>query len=268
MKHFIYFLSILVVLFFSSCTSKETLKFRDVKGNVHKFEVNKNATFHNFENEKFKKVDNKIIYEDENYTIRQGLDISRHDGIIDWKKVKEQGYDFIILRAAWRGYQTGIMHTDENFHENIKGAIAEGFDIGVYVFSQAINEEEALEEAEFVLNEIKDYEIKLPVVYDPESIPWEEARTDDISGEVFTANTILFCEKIKEAGYEPMIYANHMWEAFKFDMEKLKNYKFWYADYEDVPQLPYAFEFWQYTEKQKVEGIEKECDADVWIIKN
>lgn len=120
----------------------------------------------------------------------------------------------------------------------------------------------------FNCNEIKDYEIKLPVIYDLESISWEKARTDDISGEAFTENTILFCEKIKEAGYEPMIYANHIWESFKFDMEKLKNYKFWYADYEDVPQLPYAFEFWQYTEKQKVEGIEKECDADVWIIKN
>ncbi|WP_338321131.1 GH25 family lysozyme [Treponema saccharophilum] len=154
---------------------------------------------------------------------------------------------------------------DENFHENVKNAIEAGFDVGVYVYSQAINEEEALEEAELVLNEIKDYEITLPIVYDPESVGWDTARTDDVQPSVFNNNTIVFCEKIREAGYEPMIYANHIWEAFILDMGRLRDYKFWYADYEDSPQLPYDFEFWQYTSTMKVNGINKECDADIWI---
>ncbi|MBQ3670805.1 MAG: glycoside hydrolase family 25 protein [Treponema sp.] len=259
-------LSATFILF--SCASTKTIRFRDVAGNPHKFAVNQNAAFHEFDKKKFVRgEDGKLYYDDDRYVVRHGLDISRHDGKIDWEKVRAQGYDFIIFRVAYRGYQSGILHEDENFRENIVGALAAGFDVGAYVFSQAINEEEAVEEAEFILDIIKDYNITLPVVYDPESIPWEEARTDDIPGEQFTRNTKIFCELVKEAGYRPMIYANHLWQAFMFDMEALKEYTFWYADYEDSPQLPYDFEFWQYTAKQKVDGIEPECDADIWILR-
>ena len=266
MRIFLPFL-ISIPLLLISCASTRTVHFRDAGGGKHKFEPNMNAALHGYDVSRFRMVDSRISYDDPRYAVRHGLDISRHDGKIDWKKVKEQGYDFIILRCAWRGYQTGILHEDENFRENIAGARNAGLDVGVYVFSQAVDDAEALEEAEFVLDVISGYEINLPVVYDPESIPWDEARTDGIGGEQFTRNVILFCEKVRGAGYEPMVYANHMWEAFVLDMETLKDYKFWYADYEEKPQLPYDFEFWQYTAFQQVDGIEKKCDADVWIQK-
>ena len=104
-----------------------------------------------------------------------------------------------------------------------------------------------------------------PIVYDPELIRDQPARTNDVSGEQFTKNTIVFCEAIKAAGYEPMIYSNMVWEAFYFDMTQLQDYPIWYADYELVPQTPYDFSFWQYSEKGHVDGIEGTVDLNVWF---
>lgn len=220
------------------------------------------------------KIDRKKKYAsydgDPDYTYRLGLDISRHDGEpIDWKAVKADGWEFIIFRIGWRGYESGTLHVDEHFHQNIQGALKEGFDIGVYVFSQAITEEEAVEEAELCINELKDYKINLPIVYDPETITWEPARTDDITMEQVTKNTIAFCNRIKKAGYEPMIYSNITWEARYFDLSKLSEYKLWFADYQYPPTSPYHFEFWQYGgECGKVPGFPKgrKVDVDMQLI--
>ena len=135
--------------------------------------------------------------------------------------------------------------------------------MGVYFFSQAVNEKETLEEAAFVLKTLEGYELGLPVVFDPERIRDDEARTDEVSGEQFTKNTVLFCEKMKEAGYQPMIYSNLVWAAYEFDMKDLEAYPIWYADYESVPQTPYRFTFWQYSERGQVDGIEGNVDLNV-----
>lgn len=216
----------------------------------------------------FKLENERMIYLGDDYTTRFGVDVSRHDGLIDWEKVRESDVEFVIFRIGWRGYQTGILHVDEIFHKNIKGAIENKFDIGVYVYSQAICEEEALEEAELVLNELKGYKIQLPVVYDPESVIWEKARTDGLSGEQITKNTIAFCNRIKEAGYEPMIYSNLIWETKYFNLSELKEYKIWYADYGEKPLTPYHFEFWQFGgEYGTVPGIGRKVDVDIQLIK-
>ena len=182
------------------------------------------------------------------------------------QQVKADGYDFAIIRIAYRGYgKTGSLNVDKEFKANIKNAHEAGIDVGVYIFSQAINENEAIEEANLVIEQLKDEEIELPVVFDPELIRTDEARTDNISGEQFTKNTIAFCEKIKDAGYEPMIYSNMYWEAFLFEMEKLSDYPIWYADYETIPQTPYEFEFWQYADDGVVDGISGKTDLNVWF---
>ena len=111
------------------------------------------------------------------------------------------------------------------------------------------------------------YKLKLPVVYDPESILDDVARTDDVTGEQFTKNTIVFCESIRENGYEPMIYSNMLWEAFEFDLSQLTTIPIWYADYEEFPQTPYHFVFWQYTNEGCVSGIDGNMDLDIQIIK-
>ena len=205
-----------------------------------------------------------ISYADENYRIRHGVDVSKWQGNIDWEKVKADGYDFAVLRLGYRGYsEAGGMEIDERFYQNIQGAQTAGMDVGVYFFSQAINEDEAFAEAEFVLNALEGYDLQFPIVYDPELIRDQPARTNNVTGEQFTKNTLVFCEAIKEAGYEPMIYSNMYWEAFLFNMEELQVYPFWYADYEPVPQTPYNFVMWQYSETGSVDGISGNVDLNI-----
>lgn len=208
-----------------------------------------------------------ISYEDEKYTSRFGVDVSRHLGNINWAKAKEAGVEFAIVRIGFRGYgKSGQINKDVKALDNIKGAKDAGIDVGVYFFSQAINEEEAIEEAEFVLNELNGIELEMPIVFDPEHILHDDARTDDIPREQFTKNSIAFCERVKEAGYEPMIYANMKWEAYDLEMGTLKEYPFWYADYEKLPQSPYDFEMWQYTEAGSLDGFDGRVDLNVQFL--
>lgn len=236
----------------------------------YSFEVKENVAKHDYFARNFIHDNSSIQYvNDDRYYIRRGIDISSHDKNVNWKKVKKGGIEFVILRVGYRGYQTGILHLDKKFRKNIKGALKAGLDVGVYVFSQALSEEEAIEEAELCISELKNYEIQLPVCYDPESIPWEWARTDEITMEQVTKNTLAFCNRIKEAGYEPMIYSNLNWEIHYFDLEQLGEYKIWYADYREFPKTPYHFEYWQYGgESGHVLGVNRRCDVDIQILKN
>ena len=251
----------------SSCASTNYLKYRDAPGKSHVMKIDQDANPVKTQKDLWRIQDDVVYYDDPEYIVRMGVDVSRHDGLVDFEKVRESGRDFVILRCAYRGYVTGILHQDELFYQNLANALENGMDVGVYVFSQAVNETEALEEAELVIKMIRDHNITLPVVYDPENIPWEKARSDRISKEQWTKNAVAFCERVKEAGYVPMIYSNMIWEHKRFDMPQLKGYKFWYADYEENPQSPYDFEFWQYSDSGSVPGMEKKADLDIMIVR-
>lgn len=245
----------------------EILNFVDVFGEEYQVEINPDVEKHKYDLEKFVHEGDRLSYTDDKYEYRLGVDVSRHQGWIDWEKVKAAGYEFAIIRVGYRGYgEEGLVCLDEQFDTNIQNAQAAGLDVGVYFFAQAINEEEAKEEAEFVLEHIAGYELQLPVVYDPESILDDEARTDDVSGKQFTKNTEVFCSMIEEAGYQPMIYSNMLWEAYELNLEYLEGYPIWYADYEPLPQTPYHFDFWQYTNEGSVDGIEGRTDLNIQLI--
>lgn len=243
----------------------ETFVFRDVFGQEYETTINPEVPVNEYNKEAFTFEGPHVRYADGDYML--GVDVSHHQGKIDWDKVKAEGYDFAILRIGYRGYgETGSLNADKMFESYYTQAKAAGLKVGVYFFAQAINEEEAKEEAEFVIDILDGRELDLPVVYDPESILDDVARTDDISGEQFTQNTKTFCKTISENGYEPMIYANMLWEAFQLDLSQLTEYPLWYADYEPVPQTPYAFRCWQYSNTSKVDGINGEVDLDIWIL--
>lgn len=275
MKHNFFKMLFLISIFIplDSCASNK-FGFVDSGGGQHETRLYKNVARHNFGEGDFVANGSRMTYVGEGYTSRQGIDISHHDGKIDWQKVKSWGADFVILRVGYRGYHSGKIRIDRRFHENIKGALDAGLEVGVYIFAQAITEEEAIEEAIFVLQEIKDYEIALPVVYDPESIPWDDARTDGVSKKQFTKNARAFCETVRDAGYKPMIYMNMLWQAFQLDLEELSEFDVWYAGYEKFPQTPYAFSFWQYSCMGIVDGInvpsKKTClvDMNIWLVKD
>lgn len=246
----------------------EILTFVDVFGQEYSVEVNQNILKHNYNLNAFVHDGDKLSYTDtEQYSYRLGVDVSHHQGVIDWNRVKADGYEFAFIRLGYRGYgNEGRVCLDSEFYNNMKNARAAGIDVGVYFFSQAISEEEAEEEADFVIQHLEGCELQLPVVYDPESILDVPARTDDVSGEQFTMNTEAFCEAVAEAGYQPMIYSNMLWEAYQLNLEELP-YPVWYADYEPVPQTPYDFEFWQYSNAASVEGISGNADVDIQLIK-
>ncbi len=263
---------LLLSLLLASCASNK-FSYLDAGGGEHSASLSNKVELHSYDKNKFLLDWNKISYNDDSYYSKLGIDISHHDGDIDWKKVKAWGADFVIVRVGFRGYKSGKINLDKKVHQNIKGALAAGLEVGAYFFSQAINQKEALEEAETVIQELRNYNITLPVVYDPENILNDEARTDHVGSDTFTKNAVVFCEAVKAAGYRPMVYMNMIWETKKLNLDKLKDYGIWFADYEKIPQTPYRFSMWQYSCMGLVDGItipeKKDClvDLNIMLIK-
>ncbi len=244
-----------------------TFSFETTQGESMNAYLQESVKMHPYDWSNLEEKDGRLTYEDETCTSRWGVDVSAHDSEIDWEEVKEAGASFAFVRVGYRGYgKEGTLHTDEYALKNIDGAQAAGLDVGVYFFSQAVNEEEATEEADLTLEILDGRTLELPVVFDPEDILDDEARTDTVSGEQFTKNTNAFCDQIREAGYEPMIYCNLMWEAYTLDLTQLSDLDIWYADYEPEPQTPYNFTFWQYDDSGEVPGISGNVDLDLEII--
>lgn len=193
----------------------------------------------------------------------KGIDVSSHQGTIDWKKVKGDGVKFAFIRLGYRGYGTGKLLLDERFKANIKGAKAAGIKVGVYLYTQAINTTEALEEANLVINNLKGIKIDYPVVYDIEDAPSANARTTGLSKKQATANTKAFCEKIEDSGYDAAVYANTKWLTTRLDLTQLSGYDIWLAQYYDKPFYPYKVKFWQYSHTGRVKGIAGDVDMNI-----
>lgn len=193
----------------------------------------------------------------------KGIDVSSHQGDIDWQQVAEDGVEFAIIRVAFRGYGSGKLVEDTKFEQNIQGAKAAGIKVGVYLFSQAVNEEELLEEANLVLEKIAPYEIECPVVFDVEKVSDSDGRMNKISVEERTALTALFCEKIAEAGYKPMIYHNTEMAALLINIGELEKYDKWYASYSQAMFYPYEYKIWQYRDTGSVKGIKGAVDMNI-----
>lgn len=195
---------------------------------------------------------------------RKGIDVSKFQGEIDWKSVKEDGVEYAFLRLGIRGYTTGEIVIDETFEDNVKGALGQDIGVGVYFFTQAVTEEEVLEEADFVIETLQPYAINYPVVIDVEDVDSQNARTNDLTAEERTKLVIAFCERIKEAGYTPMIYGNLKTFMLMLDITQLEAYEKWYAFYStDKFYYPYDFSVWQYSDSGKVKGIEEEVDMNI-----
>jgi len=194
--------------------------------------------------------------------------VSSHQGNINWKKVKEAGIEFAILRLGYRGYgDSGKIMLDTTFEDNYKKAKAEGIQIGVYFFSQAITVDEVKEEADFVMNNIKDKELDYPVVFDLERIKDDDARTDNLTADQITEMMLEFCKIMEQNGHKSCIYGNAKTFTTKLKLELFNDYQKWYADYQEKPLYPYEYSIWQYTETGKINGITGNVDIDIQFIK-
>ncbi|MCI5588805.1 MAG: SH3 domain-containing protein [Lachnospiraceae bacterium] len=209
--------------------------------------------------------------------IYHGVDVSYYNGTIDWTKAKKAGVQYAIIRVGYRGYgAAGTLCTDTQFLNNIKGAQKAGVKIGVYYFTEAINEKEAIEEAEYCINKISDYDVTLPVAIDYEfptsgGKPVGRMYNAKLSKKAATKNVTAFCKTIKNAGYTPMVYANKSDLATLIDGAALsKNYKIWLANYTTNTTYSGKYEFWQYTSSGKVNGItgnSGRVDCNFWYTK-
>lgn len=196
-------------------------------------------------------------------TSHKGIDVSSHQGDIDWNLVAQDGVEFAIIRVGYRGYGSeGRLVVDDRFEANIKGANAAGIKAGVYFFSQAINETELLEEANLVLEQIAPYTVECPVVYDVEKTS-AKGRMNAISVEERTQLTRLFCQTIADAGYRSMIYHNTEMGALLINIAELEEYDKWYASYSDKMFYPYEYKIWQYSDKGKIQGISTDVDLNI-----
>lgn len=193
----------------------------------------------------------------------KGIDVSKHQGEIDWAKVAADGVKFAFIRVGNRGYGSGAIVEDAQFEANIKGAISNGIQVGVYFFSQAINEQEAMEEAKFVLDKIAPYKVQCPIVIDVEKVADSEARMNKISSEQRTANTLVFLQAVEDAGYEAMLYHNMEMGLLMLDLAQFEEYNKWFAYYNKEIYYPYAFDVWQYSDKGKVNGINGDVDLNI-----
>ncbi len=201
--------------------------------------------------------------ENEEITSIAGIDVSEHQGDIDWNAVKNAGIEFAIIRVGYRTYGGGEITLDTTFEQNLRNADAAGIKTGVYFFSQAIDPEEAIEEADAVIDAIRPYNITYPVIFDWELITGDSARTDTMTVDNLADACISFCERVKSAGYTPMIYQNKNTTMFKLDLPKLQDYDFWLAEYGDKPTYYYDYQMWQYSSTGKVPGINGEVDMNI-----
>lgn len=198
-----------------------------------------------------------------------GVDVSAHQQEIDWSKVAAAGVDFAMIRAGYRGYTVGAINQDSYFAYNIRQALANGLDVGVYFFSQAVTEAEAEEEARQLLAWIDGYDITYPVVFDWEQVSEENSRTKDTSGETVTACAKAFCKLIEEAGYIPMTYGSpSKIYAGGLDLAQVQQYPFWLAHYTTdwaTTSFRYQYHMWQYSSNGQVDGIPTRVDLDLCL---
>ena len=201
-----------------------------------------------------------------NLNAMTGIDISTHNPVSDWNRVKADGIDFVMLRVGYRGYgiDTGTIHADDKFRQYYRDAKAAGLLVGAYFFSQAITEEEAVEEAVFTAEQLKGCELDFPVAYDWELIFHDnEARTNNVPVETLTDATLAFCQNIESFGYQPMIYQNKRTSLFKLDLPRLQGIPFWLAEYGDGPTYIYDYGMWQYSCNGIVDGISGSVDMNL-----
>lgn len=217
--------------------------------------------------------DGSLFNKNEEYAT--GIDVSSHNGEIDWKAAAENT-EFAIIRAGYRGYgDSGSIAEDKNFKENLKNAMAQGLPVGVYFYTQAVNEKEAEEEAEFVINLLDNADISLPVFidfeypYDNAGNPCGRMYNAKLSRDEATANINAFCKKIQHAGYKAGVYSSS--NVYNFHLSAgnfVKNTCIWVADYNKSVKFTGKYDIWQYSKKGSCPGVNsKYCDVNRWYLK-
>lgn len=192
-----------------------------------------------------------------------GIDVSKYQTGIDWSKVKNAGINFVMIRCGYRGYGSGVLVEDPMYASHIQGAKAAGLRVGVYFFSQAINEAEAVEEASMAVTLARKYGINMPIAIDSEYAAGGRGRADGLSTSERTTVTKAFCNTVQSAGYTPMVYASKSWFGSKLDTSQLSGFRIWVAHYAEQCGYTGTYHIWQNTSKGKVDGVPGYVDMNI-----
>lgn len=221
----------------------------------------------------------RLVYTSDAFTTRFGIDVAAYqnrnceNNTIDWDAVANDGVKFAMVRIALRGTSSGTLFPDAFYSENVDGAMSAGIDTGVYIFSQAITVDEAVEEADYVIGLLNGRKLTGPVAYD-----WEMKdstyRVYGTDPSVATACAKAFCQRIEEAGYQAMLYCSKYVGYMKFDLSQLTDYPIWYPEYKSTstdascvyPNFYYHVDYWQFSDRLTIDGIGGKVDADLQFI--
>ena len=194
-----------------------------------------------------------------------GIDVSVWQEQIDWAQVRQSGVEFAVLRLGYRSMHEGALREDSMAKAHYAGAKAAGIAVGAYFFSQAVTPQEAVEEAEFVLELVKDWDLDMPIVFD-----WEhtgsDTRTAHVNARTLTDCINAFCQTVEAQGYPTMVYFNAFQAENSLYLDELSKYPFWLAQYEQMLDCPYRVNMWQYTNKGRVPGISGDVDLNLYFI--
>ena len=226
----------------------------------YRIPINYDLPFNTYDPGAFYTQNGRTYYDDGVTQVRYGIDVSWHQGVIDWAKVAADGIDFAIIRCGYRGSATGNLNEDTYFQDNMRGALENGIEVGVYFFSQALSVADAKEELAFTLDLIRGWNVTLPVVFD-----WEQygTRTASPDWDMVADCIVTFCDGVAAAGYTPMTYYNPSMAYLHLDLPRLQYYPKWLAHYVEVTNYCYDFQMWQYGSSGAVDGINGRVDMDI-----
>ncbi|MBO6054053.1 MAG: glycoside hydrolase family 25 protein [Oscillospiraceae bacterium] len=228
--------------------------------------LSRNAARNTYDPNGFTKENGIIRYRSGTVSSLQGLDLSAHNGEIDWEQVSGAGIDFVILQLGYRGYTKGNLNVDTAFFHNLDDATAHGIAVGVYFFSQATSADEAKEEAEYIVKTLAGCKLDLPVYFDWETVQ-NGGRTDSVDQEQLSSYALAFCKTIEDAGFKAGIYFNQHAGYYSYNLDVLEDYSFWLAEYDSVPAFYFDFDLWQYSADGTVAGISGQVDRNLLFVR-
>ncbi|MBQ7942655.1 MAG: hypothetical protein IJ326_01185 [Lachnospiraceae bacterium] len=233
-------------------------------GTMEWVELNPNLATNSYTKSRFVYDEPEMKYYESGKQISTfGVDISSKYGVVDFKKLKKAGCDFVMLKAGGRGYATGELISDDSFHTYMSGATSAGLKVGVYFYSHAVSKTEIKEELTLLFAQLDEYKISYPVVFMLESVDGDIARTDGLDVETRTELADYFLKEVKAAGYTPMLYGDKEALVTAYNMEELQKYDIWLSQAGESPDYPYAFDMWQYSTNGEIKGIEGEAHLNI-----
>lgn len=229
--------------------------------------IEEKIPLHEYDFTKMKAKNGKMVYYEGNKKISfLGVDISEANGTVDFKALKEDGIDFVMLKIGERGYESGLITMDEAFLTNAEKAREAGMEIGVYFCSQAVSVEEAVAEAKFVADNLLSYKVTYPVAFRMDEVQNDSARTDILDEKQKSAIAEAFLSSVEKEGYSVILYGSKDWLLTELVPEMLSEYEIWLTELTPVPDYPYQFKMWEYAVGEGVKGTEREVNYTICFV--